>query len=587
MASEVWGIDIGKSAVKAVKMRRIKNQIEIIGLEIIEYEVSDNENVDKDEQIRQALQEFQTRVKLKKNEKIFVSIPGQATFNRMITIPPVEQRRIKEIVTYEAQQQIPFPIEEVLWDYQVLGDVKTVEEREIMLFAVRKEIINNFLGNLAAVHIAVEGIQIAPLALYNFLRYDQPDMETTVLIDIGAENTDLVIAHGNKLWLRALPSAGNDITKALQKKFNIPLSEAEKLKIKAGKTKQAKKIFEVIKPVLKDIVGEIHRSVGYYKSMAKEVKFDKMIFLGNSTKLTGFDQFFSQNLQYNVELLTEVKKIRVSPQIDVNRFQANVAGLGVALGLGVQGLDLGANSIRLLPPEIAVRTQLERQKPWLVAAVGLLALVPLGLYVKNSSLISNLKTTQNSVNPVLQSIQRYEETLKEATNYGAIQSQLDLLAKVGNYRYRWLEIMNSVNKIYLQTQESKDEKGGQPTPKILILDLDIEEKEEVLEKEKDKEQPQPAAKPRRYAEVRLKISFPGFKDAKGMQDAVKNHQFLTQQLKEPLENYNDSNQQPVYDKTRSKPIAIEIKPGPIEDIKIAASGEYYCHAVLQLVSWLD
>jgi type IV pilus assembly protein PilM len=586
MASEVWGIDIGKSAVKAVKMRRIKNQIEIIGLEIIEYEVSDNENVDKDEQIRQALQEFQTRVKLKKTEKIFVSIPGQATFNRMITIPPVEPRRIKEIVTYEAQQQIPFPIDEVLWDFQAIGDVKTVEEREIMLFAVRKEIINNFLGNLAAVQIAVEGIQIAPLALYNFIRYDQPELETCVLIDIGAENTDLVIVHGDKLWLRALPSAGNDITKALQKKFNIPLGEAEKLKIKAGKTKQAKKIFEVIKPVLKDIVGEIHRSVGYYKSMAKDIKFDKMIFLGNSTKLAGFDQFFSQNLQYNVELLTEVKKIRVSPQLDVNRFQANIAGLGVAMGLGIQGLDLGANSIRLLPKEIELRTRLERQKPLLALAVGLLAIVPIGLYLKSSTIVTSLKETQKKVNPVLQSIQKYEDSLKEATNYAATQKRLDMLSQVGNSRYRWVEILNSINKVYSQTLESgKDEKAAQKTSKIWVLDVDIEEKEEVGDKEKD-----PNATVRRYAEVRFKISFQGFKDAKGSPEAVKNLQFVNERLKEPLENYNDSNQQPVYDKTRSKPISVESKPGNIEDIKDIKApnpGEYYCHATLQLVSWLD
>lgn len=240
-SNEVWGIDIGKSGIKAVKMRRLKDQVEILGIDIIEYEESSESEVDKEEQVRQALIEFQARNKIK-NEQIYVSIPGQATFNRMITIPPVEPKRVKEIVTYEAQQQIPFPIDEVLWDYQVIiGDDKSVEEREIMLFAVRREIINNFLTNLSAAQLNVSGIQIAPLAIYNFLRYERPELGACVGVDIGAENTDLVVVDDEKLWLRALPSAGSDITKALQKRFNIPYAEAEKLKLKSGRTKQSKK----------------------------------------------------------------------------------------------------------------------------------------------------------------------------------------------------------------------------------------------------------------------------------------------------------------------------------------------------------
>ena len=590
MGSEVWGIDIGRSAVKAVKMRRNKDQVEVVGIELIEYEVPADENVDKEEQVRQALQEFKSRVKLKPTEKIYVSIPGQATFNRMITLPPVEFRRIREIVTFEAQQQIPFPIEEVLWDFQLIGKgaEKAVEEREVMLFAVRKEIINNFLANLAAVEITVDGIQIAPLALYNFVRYDRPELESTVVIDIGAENTDLVILHGDKLWLRALPSAGNDITKELQKKFNIPYPEAEKLKLKSGKTKQANKIFEVIKPVLKDIVGEINRSVGYYKSMFKDVKFDKMLFLGNTTKLTGFDQFFSQNLQYAIEIFSEVKRIRVSPTIDVNRFQTNIAGLGVALGLAVQGLDLATNNIRLLPQEIRDRKAMEQQKPILAIAVGLLAIVPISLYIKNSSLIQNLQRSQKDIAPVIQSIQKYEERLTEASDYGSVQKKLEKLSQVGNFRYIWLDILNSVHKTYQQAQEKINKEAEQKSEKpqkMWILDLDIEEKEETIEKG-TVEKPMPVK--RKYAEVKFKIAFQGNRDAKNLQDSIRNHEYVTNYLKEPLESYLNTAQKHLYDKTRTKPISIEIKPSVADDmVANPKEGEYYCHATLQLVAVME
>lgn len=572
MANEVWGIDIGRSALKAVKMRRIKNDVEIVAIEIIEYEIpADESAVDKEEQIRQALHEFRAHAKIKKNEKIFVSIPGQATFNRTITIPPVEQKRIKEIVTYEAQQQIPFPIDEVLWDYQVVGEkAQTAEEREVMLFAVRKEVINSFLANLAAVEITVEGIQIAPLAIYNLIRFDRPELETCVAIDIGAENTDLVIVHGDKLWVRALPYAGNDITKALQKKFNIPYQEAEKLKLKAGKTKQAKKIFEVIKPVLKDIVGEIHRSVGYYKSTVKDVKFDKMILLGNATKLTEFDQFFAQNLQYNIEIFSEIKKMRASPQIDVNRFQDNIASFAVAMGLAVQGLGLASNNIRLIPQGVREKNLAERQKPYLIAAVAMLALVPLGLYIKNTTLRVEVGNLTKELDRLVKPVEEASKKLRDAQDYGTLQERLDRLAKIGNARHRIIEVLNGINKVYKDGQEKITKDG---TQKIWLLDLDIQERSETVEQQV-----------KRNLEIKLSFAFKGFRNPQGIEEDAKNLMYYTKQVKEPLESFLDSRQVPLFDEKRSKRLSFGNKQDGPQSL---APGEYFHHVTLQLTSWID
>lgn len=478
--NEVWGIDIGKAGLKAVKMRRNKDQVEIVAIDIIEYEQpSEAENVDKEEQIRQALIKFKSNNKIK-NEKIFVSIPGQATFNRLITIPPVEAKRIREIVSYEAKQQIPFPLTDVLWDYQVIGSLKekTTEEREVMLFAVRKEIINNFLANLAAADIRIQGIQIASVAIYNFIRYEKKDLDACVAIDIGAENTDLIVVDNDKLWLRALPFAGNDITKALQKRFNIPYDEAEKLKLKSGKTKQSKKIFEVMKPVLKDIVGEIHRSVGYFKSMSKDVKFEKMIFLGNATKLSGFQEFFSQNLQYDIEILSEINNIHVSPKLNLNLFQSNLTTFAVAIGLALQGVGVSVNNICLLPEEIAIKSLVQNQKKYLGLAVLLLGLVPLILWGTTNQNLTKLQITNQTIDKKLKPINSKVETLNKVKNYQEIQSQLQKFLEVGKDRKVFREILNSFHETLLEaSKEIKDNELDEH--KFWLLDLSIVKNSEL------------------------------------------------------------------------------------------------------------
>lgn len=235
MSKVFWGIDIGRSALKAVKIEKHKgNRLEIVDLDLIEFEIGDNEDVDRDELVRDALQTLKSRRKLG-GEPLFFSIPGHGTFNRTVSLPPVDAKQIPEMVKYEAQQQIPFPIEEVIWGWQKVDKGEEFGEVEVNLFAVRKEVINNFIQMLNSVGLDATGIQIAPLALFNFITYDQKPQGALVAVDMGAEFSELVVINGSRIWIRNLQIAGNEITRAIASKFQIPFGEAEKLKVKAVK----------------------------------------------------------------------------------------------------------------------------------------------------------------------------------------------------------------------------------------------------------------------------------------------------------------------------------------------------------------
>ena len=374
--SAVWGLDIGQFGVKAVKLKKTGEGAQIEAFDIIEFEsMASLEEIGTADQIMSAVQTFIDRNSIGKSDRIYVSIAGRQVFSRFINLPPVEKKRIPEIVKYEARQQIPFDIEEVFWGYQpVQEEPAPGEEIEIGLFAIKREIIDDFLANLAALKLNLHGLQIAPLALYNFIRFDQDLSGPTVVLDVGAENTDLVVVDRDRFWLRNLPVAGNDITRAVQKKFNISFEEAEQIKRKAAQSKHAKQVFEIMLPVLRDLVNEIQRSIGYYKSLSKDVKFDELLVMGNAFRLAGMQKYMADNLQYQVRAMTALGHTTFGNDVDQQSFEENAMTMQIALGLAVQGIGASHMKIDLLPAAYAHEREIVRKKPVAAAVAACLFL---------------------------------------------------------------------------------------------------------------------------------------------------------------------------------------------------------------------
>lgn len=379
----VWGLDVGESALKAVKMAKTGAGLAVQDFQVIPYRSIEGAGASKREDlVFQALMQFFTPLD-RQGVRFIASIPSQNVFSRFIGLPPVDRRRVPEIVRYEARQQIPFDLSEVIWDYQLVRpDFMPGEEIEIGLFAVKREVINAFLVQFVMAQDWLEGVQIAPLALYNFLRADQQLERPTVVIDIGAQSTDLLIVEGAKFWLRNLPIAGNSFNALLEKKFSLSPEDAEKLKRGLGQHKHRRQVFEVLRPVLKDLVAEVQRSIGYYKSLAREVKFDQVLLMGEGHRLYGLHRFLSDQLQYRVRPLGEFKALQLQvPAERQEEFQAHLPGLAVAVGLGVQGLNEGDVTVDLLREDFTVRRELKRKRVPAAVVAALLWAAVLLLFV--------------------------------------------------------------------------------------------------------------------------------------------------------------------------------------------------------------
>lgn len=363
-SQSVWGLDLGRSALKAVKLRLGSDgNVELIAQDLIEHaQVLTQPDADRNQLISTALEKFLSRNDISK-DFVIVSVPGQQTLARFTKLPPVEAKRIPDIVRYEADQQIPFDMDEVIWDYQTFQR-EDAPDLEVGIFAMKRELIREHLLHFEQASIEPMAVQPTPLAVYNAAHFDgMLADETTILLDIGAENTDLIIATKDSFWTRTVPIGGNHFTEALVKAFKLTFTKAENLKRSAATSKYARQIFQAMRPVFADLVQELQRSVGSYSSTHRDTKVEKVICFGAASSLPGLRKYLQQNLGIPVTIPDTFKKAVPGGGVDQAELKERTPTFGVAYGLAVQGLDLATVSCNLLPVEIAKQLVWRKKRP--------------------------------------------------------------------------------------------------------------------------------------------------------------------------------------------------------------------------------
>src|SRR5229473_1779512 len=343
----VWGIDVGQCALKAIRLVDVDGQATATAFDYVEHpKILSQPDADPDQLVREALAKFLSRNNLR-GDLVAISVPGQSGLARFVKLPPVEEKKIGDIVRFEAKQQIPFNLEEVVWDYQKIGSGAVTDgfamETEIGLFAMKRDMVNRYLQHFKDVNVEVHYIQMAPLALCNFLAHDllgkgamseaasddeeksSGDKSCVVALDIGADNSNLVITDGEKIiWQRPIPLGGNHFTRALTKEMKLTFAKAEHLKRNAAKSADLKKILASLKPVLNEFVGEVQRSLGYFTNTHRDAHIHYMVGLGNAFRLPGLQRFLGEKLQLDVRKLTSFERLAGDEVINAPAYTENV-----------------------------------------------------------------------------------------------------------------------------------------------------------------------------------------------------------------------------------------------------------------------
>lgn len=422
-SNAVWGIDIGQCGLKAIKLQAAGNdRVEAVAFDVIEHpKILSQPDADRDELISSALEKFASRNDIS-GDQFVVGVPGQQTFARFCKMPPIDlkkdAKKIPELVRYEASQQIPFDMDDVVWDYQVFTSEGS-PDIEVGIFAIRKDLIRKHLSFFSEVGISPISVQTVPAALYNFCHFDgraPEEGKATVLIDVGAQNTDLIIVEPNAAWTRNIPLGGNSFTEALVRAFKLSFAKAESLKRTAATSKYARQIFQAMRPVFADLVAEIQRSIGFYGSTHRDVELAKVLALGNAFMLPGLQKYLENNLTVGggVQKLEKFNRITASEVTNAPQFTENMLTFAAAYGLAVQGLGLAKIRASLLPTELARVAAWKKKRPYFIATAASLALaasVPLAANVVDQGKLESQTAAE--------SVQKAESIIRQVNSWAS------------------------------------------------------------------------------------------------------------------------------------------------------------------------
>ncbi len=341
MGKRALGIDIGAGSVKLVELEKTSEGTQLLRAKF--FDLTQHADQEKRDALIKTSIEGLLRTEKIRGGKSVVSLSGQSVFIRFLKLPKIQKGKIDRIIKYEAQQQVPFPLEKITWDHQIFGAAAGPEE-DVLFVAAKKDIVETTLGYLSDTGLDVELVDISPLALLNAITFNEP-LKRGIIIDIGAKATNLIIVEEKGFWGRSILIAGDEMTHAIASKLNIPFDKAEELKKREGVVLSAdmpsdlpptsKEVANILSPVLSDLVASIVQSLEFYRTKQnRDLPFNEVILSGGGSKLKGIENFLAKNLGMQIRRANLVQKIKCPSNLRVDAdFQTR---FGSAIGLALR-----------------------------------------------------------------------------------------------------------------------------------------------------------------------------------------------------------------------------------------------------------
>ena len=315
---------------------------------------------------------------------VAVAISGQMAFQRFAAIPMAGgAEKFEQMVRYEIEQNVPFPIDEMVCDRQVVGDTPD-GDKAVLIVAAKTDQVEAITDAIAGAGFRVELVDVAPLALVNLIRRARPDEGCCVILDIGAKTTSLVIAEDERIYNRAIPVAGNAITKEVAAALGCSQDEAEQAKIERGyvslggvtedEDETADRISKVCRAVLTRLNAEISRSINFYRSQQGGSAPVRLYLSGGTALLPQIDSFFAESLGIEVEFLNPTEAIGIGSKVDAAALESDAAVLAATAGLALHFAGQAQFAVNLLPQSLVSDRAEKARIPFVAAAGGTLAL---------------------------------------------------------------------------------------------------------------------------------------------------------------------------------------------------------------------
>lgn len=407
-------------------------------------------------QLKVALAEVASHLRLK-GLQAWYTVAAHAVFTRFVKLPPVSEDKVEQIVGLEAKQNVPWPLNQVSWDYENVGDA-SMGEREAVLVAMKLDGLNEINDAVAAAGINTAGVDLAPMAIYNAFRYSYPEVDESVMIvDLGARSTNLVFAEPGRMWIRNLLVGGASVTNAIAKEFGLGFGDAEQQKtshgfVALGGTVEdhadpaLAALSKVIRNSMTRLHGEILRSVNFYRSQQGGSAPQRIFLCGGGAHMGYVAEFFQEKFKLPVEVLNPLRGVQVDRGVNAEAAAQDSHGMAEMVGLALRGAGSVPMEVELVPESVSRARDAAKRAPLLVMA-GLCVWAALGagiIYFKKADeavkeSLQRMETKKNQISGFATDLSNLDKHLDD------LKAQAAQLQEAVNDRSYWVRMLNELN----------------------------------------------------------------------------------------------------------------------------------------------
>ena len=453
-------LDIGSQRVTLARFSRQKGSLVLQDYAFQDLVGDPAADAARSSQVSQAVAALTSQLRLQ-GQDVYYTISGHSVFTRFVSLPSIEGSNLRELVEFEAQQNVPFPIDEVTWDFQRVSSAEAGGEVEVLLVAIKNEAIDDINESVESAKLIGRGVDVAPVALCNAFKYNYPEVidsgSVSVLIDVGARTTDLIYVQGDRVFTRSVPVGGAAVSSAIAKEFDMSFADAEERKLQdgmvslggsfedpddPGKAAMAK----VIRNTMTRLHSEIVRTTGTFRQSgggAPSVAY----LCGGSAGMPYLKEFLADKLAIEVDYFNPMSRVQVRPELSESA-AGNAHNMGELVGLALRDANPKNLEIDLAPNDILNRRDLDKKKPMLYIAAALWILILLGVFLKYNGTAKNARSVKNELTNEAADLSKYsigikgqEEIEKENSE---IANPIDLAVKG---RTQYVELFNDINAL--------------------------------------------------------------------------------------------------------------------------------------------
>jgi type IV pilus assembly protein PilM len=413
--------------------------------------------------ILKALQELLAQ-KGMKSRVVNVCAPGFHVFSKFVKLPPVDAGKVTQIIQYEAQQNVPFPLEEVVWDYQILGATPT-GELEVLLVAIKADIVEGLFRVTETAGLHLQLCDVSPAALCNSFRYNYGDLEDcTMLLDIGAKTSNLLFFEKGKVFSRSINLGANSITQDFANESKKKFEVAEKIKIEEGfvslggayeepENQDQAAISKIARQFMTRLHIQVNQTMQFYRGQQGGSAPARLFLSGGASIMAYTAQFFAEKINVPVEYFNPLRNVQIDPGINLEELARVAHSLGEVVGLGLRNLAHCPVELNLMPESTLKWQSFNQKKPYILASIFCLAagLGAIGLlFDKLAGVKSN---AYNTFHPQVERAQQKKQQFDAAYNaLKKTQKDVDQVVEWMNDRYYWGDVLKELRGALIKVE---------------------------------------------------------------------------------------------------------------------------------------